>query len=212
MAPSSSRSGPPSDETKFVSIPTAITTRVPYAPDAHLPELSKQSDALDVARVLFARYGGTVDTDTLFDLSEACNCDPQAVDTALDGIRAEAAVGVEIVDPKSLITLDLRATESTRHRVVGVGHWLTAEERKSFGGVDYLLVREPENEFDSNAVAVYLENRKIGYTTAARARILAPLLDPLPANSFRVSGDSDLAVNIPIPTALRQVRHSLGRR
>ena len=39
------------------------------------------------------------------------------------------------------------------------------------------LVREPDNKFDKNAIAVYLDKKKVGHTPAAQAKILAPRLD-----------------------------------
>ncbi len=39
------------------------------------------------------------------------------------------------------------------------------------------LVREPDNEFDANAIAVHLDGKKVGHIPAPQAKLLAPLLD-----------------------------------
>lgn len=39
------------------------------------------------------------------------------------------------------------------------------------------LVREPNNEYDKNAVAVYANGKQIGYLSAAYAQSFAPKLD-----------------------------------
>ncbi len=39
------------------------------------------------------------------------------------------------------------------------------------------LVREPDNEFDVNAIAVHLDDKKVGHIPAPQAKILAPMLD-----------------------------------
>lgn len=108
-------------------------------------------------------------------------------------------------------TLDLRSVESVRMRVKGVGHYIDDDERLTIGGPQNLLVREPDNPHDSNAVRVTtLEGRMIGHVSAARAKIIAPMLDELGPYGFIVGGKSasaeenSFAVDIPRAEALRR--------
>ncbi len=39
------------------------------------------------------------------------------------------------------------------------------------------LVREPDNNYDKNAIAVHLDGKKVGHIPAPQAKILAPMLD-----------------------------------
>lgn len=60
-------------------------------------------------------------------------------------------------------------------------------ERTALGGneVTIFLVREPDNEYDKNAIAVYIDEgllrspskKKVGHIPAPQARTLAPRLD-----------------------------------
>ncbi|WP_141989628.1 HIRAN domain-containing protein [Rhodoglobus vestalii] len=112
--------------------------------------------------------------------------------------------------------LDLRSVASTRMRVVGSANWVTDKQRAKYGGTDYLLVREPKNKFDVNAVAVYGKGRKMGYISAAKAAALAPILDPLPFDSFQIGGTSviensiRLWVDVPKLPDLRNFVKTLG--
>ena len=102
-------------------------------------------------------------------------------DAESTGRRARA------IDPDRIH--DLRHLESLRLRIRGSFANVTDAERRKYGGREYLLVREPQNPHDGNAVAVYSGDRRVGYVTAARASSLAPLLDRLEADAFRVSGE-----------------------
>lgn len=114
------------------------------------------------------------------------------------------------IDPSTLRVLSLSALDSTRLRVKGSAYQLTAAERHRFGGKRYLLVRESENEYDPNAVAVYGNGRRVGYLSAAKAEALAPLLDQLDADAFEVAGAGTTAdsmklwVDLPKITELRR--------
>lgn len=122
----------------------------------------------------------------------------------------ENPVKVETFDSGGLRVLDLRELPSTRLRIKGSANWVTDLERGTFGGTEYLLVREPKNRFDKSAVAVHGKGRKVGYVSAAKAAALAPILDPLPFDAFQVSGTSviensiRLWVDIPKIVELRQ--------
>lgn len=50
------------------------------------------------------------------------------------------------------------------------------------------MVREPKNEWDANAVAVYGKGRKVGHLTEAKATAFAPILDELPFDAYWVGG------------------------
>lgn len=53
--------------------------------------------------------------------------------------------------------------------------------------VQVMLVREPRNEHDRNAVAVMSGQRRVGYVSSSRAVVLAPYMDHYRAN-FSVHG------------------------
>lgn len=111
-----------------------------------------------------------------------------------------------------LPTIDLRSLPAARFRIVGTAYWLRDSERARYGGQRYILVREPENEHDANAVAVFGKGRKVGHLSAAKAAALASELDRLGAAGFVVGGasvssqGSRLWVDIPRLPALRSFR------
>jgi hypothetical protein len=99
-------------------------------------------------------------------------------------------VGVKkvLLDEAGLSILDLRDLPSSRFRIVGSGFWVTDSGRHKHGGNEYLLVREPKNKWDANAVAVYGKGRKVGHLSEAKAAALAPILDELGFDAYRVGG------------------------
>lgn len=120
-----------------------------------------------------------------------------------------AKVIVAKVDEENLRVLDLREVASGRHRIVGSANYVTDDERRVYGGMSYLLLREPGNAHDSNAVAVYGCGRKVGYLSAAKAAGLAPILDGLGHDVYRIGGTTviensiRLWADIPTVTAMR---------
>lgn len=75
-------------------------------------------------------------------------------------------------------TVDLRALDSRRLRVVGASHHL--KDNEPIEAWTFQLVREPNNRHDKNAIAVLLvDGRKIGYVSTKQAEIYTPLLDRL---------------------------------
>ncbi len=120
-----------------------------------------------------------------------------------------AKVTVAEIDEDSLRVLDLREVASGRHRIVGSANYLTDDERRAHGGTSYLLVREPGNAHDGNALAVYGRGRKVGYLSAAKAAGLAPMLDGLGFDAYRIGGTTviensiRLWADIPTVTAMR---------
>ncbi|MGO4230418.1 HIRAN domain-containing protein [Arthrobacter sp. YAF34] len=102
-----------------------------------------------------------------------------------------------------LSILDLRELPSNRFRIVGSGFWVTDSGRYKHGGSDYVLVREPKNKWDANAVAVYGKGRKVGYLSEAKAAALAPIFDQLPFDAYRVGGappaDNSIRMWVDVP-------------
>jgi len=105
--------------------------------------------------------------------------------------------------------MDLRSVEARRFRIVGSTYVCSDRDRKVYGGTQYLLVREPDNPIDGNAVAVYGKGRQPGYTSTTKAGGLAPLLDKLGADTYLVGGAAaseasiKLWVDLPTLPALR---------
>lgn len=60
------------------------------------------------------------------------------------------------------------------------------------GGEDVLLVREPSNQYDPNAVAVYA---KIGHIDRSNAAILVDLIDGEPPNATTLGAKTE--INVP---------------
>ncbi|WP_345434856.1 HIRAN domain-containing protein [Microbacterium gilvum] len=135
----------------------------------------------------------------------------------VEGDDADVVGGNAPSDIRSpMRTADLRGIESVRLRVKGTGYWVDVDQRHRVGGTDYLLVREPSNPHDRNAVAVHdADGRKVGYVSAARAAILAPVLDTIDAEAFVVSGAGPsedsvrLWVDLPKADALRRYARGL---
>lgn len=100
---------------------------------------------------------------------------------------------------------DLRSLDSTRMRIKGISNYVGWNERRAVGGTEYVLVREPHNSHDSCAVLVLSDGRKVGYVSAARAKILAPLFDSLGSAGYVVGGagpsDESVQLWVDIPKA-----------
>ncbi|UXN21421.1 HIRAN domain-containing protein [Curtobacterium flaccumfaciens] len=124
--------------------------------------------------------------------------------SASNGLRVS-----EVYLDQQLPTIDLRSLPASRFRIVGTMYWLRDDERARYGGQRYVLVREPENVHDLNAVAVFGKGRKIGHLSAAKAAALAGELDRLGPAEFVVRGatvspeSSRLWIDIPRVSALR---------
>lgn len=146
--------------------------------------------------------------------------DSQAVRAAYDDVLAfvkeDKRVKVRTVDLAALRILDLTELDSVRMRIKGPAYWLRDTERKKFGGREYLLIREPDHETDRSAVAVYgAMGRKVGHVSASRSAALAPVLDGMDADAFRVTGagvtanSSQLWVDVPKMAPLRRFARQL---
>ncbi|MCR2793613.1 HIRAN domain-containing protein [Microbacterium sp. zg.Y625] len=102
---------------------------------------------------------------------------------------------------------DLRGLESSRARVEGTQYRPNDHERMSVGDRMYVLRREPRNQRDASAIAVYARGRAVGYVSTARAAVIAPLLDRLGGaavvNGIGTDTDSSrLWVELPEPAVL----------
>lgn len=105
-----------------------------------------------------------------------------------------------ILDIGVLDILDLQAVPSTRMRIRGTSY----ASSKVVGSTKYLLLREPYNRHDEYAVAVYSGGLKAGYVSAAKAAVIAPLLDQLKQDAFLLGGDIDFNVDVPRVPSLRE--------
>jgi len=143
-----------------------------------------------LAAHLLRKYPNDVPAEVLIRRSDEAGLRGEDVSRAYDMLQyaRDNPVKVDTIVPSELRTLDLRGIPSVRIRVKGIANWVDWDERREFGGVGYLLVREPANPYDPNAVAVYGNGRKVGYVSAKRASILAPVLDALPYDAFTVAG------------------------
>lgn len=101
------------------------------------------------------------------------------------------------VEPDNLRVLDLSALDSVRMRIKGSAYTVSDSERVRYGGPEYYLIREPDNEVDRTAVAVYgVRGHRVGYVAASRAASLSPLLERLDADAFKVSGAGSVGGSI----------------
>ena len=65
-----------------------------------------------------------------------------------------------------------------RYSIVGMNHQGTeAVVAELKAGAAVTLVREPDNKFDKNAVAVWIDGRRVGYVPKATNRGLAAMID-----------------------------------
>ncbi len=114
--------------------------------------------------------------------------------------------------------MDLSGLDSTRRRIKGSAYSVSDAERARYGGPEYLLIAEPDNEADPSAVAVYGKGHRVGYVSTPRAAGLAPLLAQIDADAFRVTGvgtseshGTRLWVDVPKVDSLRRFIREHGR-
>lgn len=107
--------------------------------------------------------------------------------------------------------LDLRALPSRRMRVVGTNHYSIARV-SNLTVSTWLVIREPENEHDANAIGVFmLTGEQVGHIAASAARVIAPVLDAsgyakflLTAVGSSGSTSARVWIDVPLVSALRQ--------
>jgi hypothetical protein len=64
------------------------------------------------------------------------------------------------------------------YSIVGLNHQKSEEFVTLLPvGTEATLVREPQNPFDPNAVAVYIHGRRVGYVPKAQNTVLAKFID-----------------------------------
>ncbi|MFN4000855.1 HIRAN domain-containing protein [Microcella sp.] len=114
--------------------------------------------------------------------------------------------------------LDLRHLPMRRMRVRGTAYVVSSRRRLSAGAHEYILRREPTNKHDSYAIAIYDGTNKVGYLTTSTASRMAPLLDLLGHEGYRVGGlPSDgvsvkLWVDVPLMDGLKRLVKSHAPR
>jgi hypothetical protein len=125
-------------------------------------------------------------------------------------VEARRWARVKAIETEGLRVLDLGDLPSMRLRIVGTGYVVPEAAREVIGRDAYLLIREPRNRADRNAVAVHWEGARVGYLTRAKAAAYAPVLDGMAADAFRVTGAAPrtehsivLWLNLPLLPALR---------
>lgn len=164
-------------------------------------------DLRELGRVLFgSRPEDAQSTVAEPRLSESRSSHETRRPSAAEGER----VRVSKVDVSTLRIVDLGELETVRTRIKGSMYVVTDAQRATHSGSEYLLIREPKNRVDTKAVAVYGKGRRVGYVSAAKAATLAPLLDSIEGDAFRVTGagvieggSSRLWVDLPKVGALR---------
>lgn len=155
-----------------------------------------------VARTLYASIGSLPSPEIVAREAAIAGVDAQAVHSELESLHKrdlEQRDAPDLDHPKAehldvatLTKVDLTTLDAMGARIVGQSHWLDHGDRSQFHGATYLLVREPHNPHDENAIAVYGRDRKVGYVSAGRAKQLAPLLDRIGVEAFVVlSGKSE---------------------
>lgn len=173
-------------------------------------------NAARLAGQLLLEFPDEVPDEVLAARAEAEALSPQTVARVLDRLRSGST---ETAGPQrrsirvsTLEIVDLTSLPSVRMRVKGSAYSVTDAERRRFGGTEYLLVREPENVADPQAVAVYGRGHRVGYLSQARAASSSSLLAELTGDAFKVSGtgttSSSIVLWVDVPTvgALRKLR------
>lgn len=168
--------------------------------------VARKLTTTELAKELFEQFPANGPSgNRLWNDCEAHELDIQAVDEEIDRLREAANRKVVNLSVTPEYILDISKLDSLRARIVGVSHWVTFTERKEYGSSTYVLVREPRNPHDKNAIAVYGHGRKVGYVSRGKAASLAPLLDELGSQGFSVSGSAqDLRMNLPRVPVLRE--------
>ncbi|QWT25160.1 HIRAN domain-containing protein [Subtercola sp. PAMC28395] len=144
---------------------------------------------------------------SIFDVTDEYNLLKDEVEQATEAkvLKANSST----VEESKMTVGDLRNLECVRTRIKGSAYYVTDSERAVFGGTEYLLVREPDNQYDANAIGIYGKGRKVGHVSAAKAGSMAELLDLAGADAYKVAGTSvsetsmTLWIDLPKLPALR---------
>lgn len=189
--------------------PLPRESRPSTVPSAAEPPPRPRPNVARVARSLIARYPDGVPPEALEETSAAEGVNPETVRRRIEKDSKSPEPQVvrrRRIDPDALQVVDLTGLESIRMRIKGSAYTVSDTERRRQGGPEYLLIREPENEAGLSAVAVYgMKGRRVGYLSAARAKMMSPLLAQLGAEAFKVSGAgatrSSIVLHVDVPKA-----------
>ena len=96
----------------------------------------------------------------------------------------------KVTAPLPESAIDLTTDDGIRSRIAGASHWVDSADLQRFNGTVFYLRREPANEYDANAIAIYGGTRKVGYVPASQAEKYAPLLDQI-GTEFVVTRDTN---------------------
>lgn len=150
-----------------------------------------------VARSLHGQPGFDGAPEVIAREAEIADVDPEAVRVELARLaerdenrhlHPEArSAKVERIRESSLDSVDLTTLPGIATRIVGQFAWLADHERDKYHSDTYLLVREPDNDYSTDAIAVFGRGRKVGYVPEGRAKGLAPLLDSIAGEAFIVA-------------------------
>ena len=81
-------------------------------------------------------------------------------------------------------------------------------------GTDVVLVREPDNKFDPNAIMVWIDGQHVGYIPSKDAVALAQFIDQngseLPIQR-RIADDADTATTVVVTTIYRAINGKFAR-
>jgi hypothetical protein len=132
-------------------------------------------------------------------------------------VRSQNGLDLALADGRLIDykTLGLRRWNIFGFRIVGMGFYEDPDQPVSLrNGQAVGLKREPDNEYDPNAVAITMgrEARKIGYVNKQRARWIAALLDggtPLRAVVIQTKAASPRVLIAP-PQTLQALRQRSG--
>lgn len=143
------------------------------------------------------RYGVSV-----FDVHD----EVMAILNQREGAEVAAATRVRTVRLKDGAAPEDYGAGGALVRAVGESYWVKPETVAALSVDHFIIVREPRNKHDANALAVYGGGRKVGYVSAARASTYAPLLDALSVSRVRVArdGEDGLRFRLPSLSALRR--------
>jgi hypothetical protein len=169
-----------------------------------------------VARTLHSSNRLDLDPAMIARECELAGVDPEEVQVELDALRIREETGTLGFEDVKTATrsfnpgrvADLRGLGGVLWKVVGMSYWLQDGERDSLRVGWFVLHREPGNPHDKNAVAVYLDCRKIGYLTVAKAKTYSPILASISAEAYEVAGQidgRDALVRLPPPTTLQMI-------
>lgn len=99
----------------------------------------------------------------------------------------------------------LRQCQAVRRRGTRLSTRITPDELAAGGEhqCDAVLVREPDNQYDANAVAVFVDGHKVGYIPRADAEDMAASLDGFASRGQRVCLSAEIGWGDPAIIGVR---------